>query len=415
MLLYAVTDSAWVGELSLAQQVEMAIKSGATFVQLREKTLPFDEFVALAKEIKLITDQYNVPFVINDNVDVAIACDADGVHVGQSDAEVFYAREKLGADKIIGVSAQTVEQALKAQGNGADYIGVGAVFQTSTKLDADSVSHEVMKQISNAVTIPIVAIGGISKENILELTGTGIDGVAVVSAIFAQKDIATAVKELKQLVQSITLKYAIFDLDGTLIDSMSFWESVGEEYIKSKSKLPDPNIRTSLKELSLSDAAEYLRKEYHLEESTEFIIEEITAIISHAYKEQIQLKDGAMELLQSLKKHNIKMCIATATAKKLAVVAINRLNISDFFCDVITCTQVNAGKDKPTIFLKALEVLNADLDNTIIFEDALHAVKTAKSAGFKVACVYDESSKDDMSQLMLISDYYLKTLKEWSI
>lgn len=205
MLLYAVTDRMWLGNSSLSNQVEEAIKAGVTFVQLREKEVNFKEFVTIAKEIKAITDKYNIPFVINDNLEVAIACNADGIHVGQHDLKADIVREKIGKDKILGVSAQTVEQAVLAEKNGADYIGVGAVFTTSTKEDADAVSYNTLKEICNAVKIPIVAIGGINKENMLALCGSGIDGVAVVSAIFAQKDITEATKELRLLAEKVVL------------------------------------------------------------------------------------------------------------------------------------------------------------------------------------------------------------------
>ena len=199
MLLYAVTDRMWSEKSSLAEQVEEAVKAGVTFVQLREKNIGDEEFTALAKEIKAITDKYKVPFVINDNIDVAIACEADGVHVGQKDMEAGDVRAKIGEGKILGVSANTLEQALKAERSGADYIGVGAVFSTSTKLDANDISYETVKEICSSVSIPVVAIGGINRNNILALSGTGLDGVAVVSAIFAQPDITAAVKELRML------------------------------------------------------------------------------------------------------------------------------------------------------------------------------------------------------------------------
>lgn len=199
MTLYAVTDRSWLGDRSLANLVEDSIKAGVTFVQLREKNLGFNEFVELAKEIKIITDKYNVPYVINDNVEVALACNANGVHVGQSDMEASNVREKIGKDKILGVSVRNVEQAILAENKGADYIGVGAVFPTSTKLDASDVDFDTLKSICNAVSIPVVAIGGINKDNILKLSGSGVNGVAVVSAIFAQKDTYTATKELRTL------------------------------------------------------------------------------------------------------------------------------------------------------------------------------------------------------------------------
>lgn len=203
MLLYAVTDRMWTGRNALAGQVEEALRSGVTFLQLREKDIAFDDFVKLGKEIKSITDKYKIPYIINDDVEVALACNADGVHVGQHDMRAGDVRSKIGSDKILGVSVQTVEQAVLAEKNGADYLGVGAVFSTSTKADADSVSFDVLKEICNAVSIPVVAIGGISSRNIHKLHGSGIDGVAVVSAIFAQKDIAAAARELRALAEEL--------------------------------------------------------------------------------------------------------------------------------------------------------------------------------------------------------------------
>lgn len=203
LLLYAVTDRAWLGEETLYSQVEKALKGGATFVQLREKNLDQENFLKEAVELKELCRRYQVPFVINDNVDIALAMDADGVHVGQSDMETEDVRKKLGPDKIIGVSAQTVEQAVIAEKHGADYLGVGAVFPTGSKDDAVEVSHEVLKEICRAVHIPVVAIGGISRNNIQELAGSGICGIAVISAIFAQKDIEAAARDLHECTETM--------------------------------------------------------------------------------------------------------------------------------------------------------------------------------------------------------------------
>ena len=203
MLLYAVTDRTWLGVQTLAMQVEEALMGGVTFVQLREKNLDYALFLEEAKKMKVLCKKYHVPFVINDNVDIAIASDADGVHIGQSDRKVSEVRSCLGADKIIGVSAQTVDQAILAQQEGADYLGVGAVFSTSTKLDADSVSFQTLKSICKAVNIPVIAIGGINENNILELSGTGIDGVAVISALFEKSDIKSATENLCTLSKNM--------------------------------------------------------------------------------------------------------------------------------------------------------------------------------------------------------------------
>lgn len=203
LLLYAVTDRSWLGGHTLYQDVEAAIKGGATFIQLREKKLDEEHFLEEAKEIKELCKKYRVPFVINDNVDIALAMDADGVHVGQSDMEAGMVREKLGPDKIIGVSAQTVEQAILAEQKGADYLGVGAVFPTGSKDDAVEVSHDTLKAICEAVHIPVIAIGGISTGNVMELSGSGICGIAVISAIFAKPDIETAAKELREQTEKM--------------------------------------------------------------------------------------------------------------------------------------------------------------------------------------------------------------------
>ena len=203
LLLYAVTDRHWLNGRTLYSQVEEALKGGATFIQLREKELDEEHFLEEAKEIKELCRRYQVPFVINDNVEIALAVDADGVHVGQSDMEAGDVRAKLGPDKMIGVSAQTVEQAVMAEQNGADYLGVGAVFPTGSKADALEVSHDTLIAICKAVKIPVIAIGGISKENILELSGSGVCGIAVISAIFAKDDIEEAARELRGLTEKM--------------------------------------------------------------------------------------------------------------------------------------------------------------------------------------------------------------------
>ena len=204
LLLYAVTDRNWLPEgETLEEQVEKCLKGGATCIQLREKQLSEEEFLEEARRMKAVCAKYHVPLLINDNVEIALAVDADGVHVGQSDMEAEDVRAKLGPDKIIGVTAKTVEQALLAEKHGADYLGSGAVFGTSTKEDASKMDHKVLKQICQAVQIPVVAIGGITEENVAELAGNGICGVAVVSAIFAKKDIEAATRELKKRTEEM--------------------------------------------------------------------------------------------------------------------------------------------------------------------------------------------------------------------
>lgn len=203
LLLYAITDRHWLNGKTLYSQVELALKGGATMIQIREKDLDENAFLKEAEQIHSLCAKYCVPFIVNDNVELAVKIGADGVHVGQSDMAAKDVRALIGKDKILGVSAQTVEQALEAQKCGADYLGTGAVFPTGSKDDALVLGVQTLKEICSAVNIPVVAIGGISKDNILELKQSGIAGVSVISAIFAQSDIVAATAELKSLAEQI--------------------------------------------------------------------------------------------------------------------------------------------------------------------------------------------------------------------
>ena len=202
-VLYAVTDRAWTGKQNLYEQVESALKGGATCVQLREKNLDEETFLREAIEIRDLCKKYGVPFLINDNVDIAIKCEADGVHVGQDDMAVSEVRKLVGDKMIIGASVQNVNEALESIKNGADYLGVGAMFSTSTKLDANIISIETLKSICNAVNIPVVAIGGIGKNNIMKLAGSKANGVALVSAIFGAENIEEECRELRRLSEEM--------------------------------------------------------------------------------------------------------------------------------------------------------------------------------------------------------------------
>lgn len=192
LLLYAVTDRTWLKNSTLLEQVEESILGGVTCVQLREKDMDKHDFLNEAKEMKSLCSQYKVPFIVNDSVEIAVKSGADGVHIGQSDQNAKAVREEIGNSMILGVSVQTVEQAKLAVEDGADYLGVGAVFSTSTKRDADTVTLETLQAISAVVDIPVVAIGGISLNNIHQLKNCGLSGVAVVSGIFASESIKTA-------------------------------------------------------------------------------------------------------------------------------------------------------------------------------------------------------------------------------
>ncbi len=203
LMLYAVTDRAWEYKKDFMLQTEDALKGGITMLQLREKDLSFDDFLAEAYEIRKLCSRYNVPFIVNDSVEIASKVNADGVHVGQSDLEASSARRLLGAGKIIGVTAKTPEQAMAAEKAGADYLGVGAMFDTSTKLDTRCIGPDALNGITASVNIPVAAIGGITKENMPLLKGRGAAGAALVSAVFGADDIESECRTLRALCEEI--------------------------------------------------------------------------------------------------------------------------------------------------------------------------------------------------------------------
>ena len=209
LLLYAVTDRSWTGRQTLYDQIQAALEGGVTMVQLREKRLSTQALVEEAVEIKELCHRYHVPLIINDNVEAAVASGADGVHVGITDTPVAEIRKRAGGSFIIGATAKTVAQAIAAEQAGADYLGVGAVFPSPTKQNAVRITLEQLKQICSAVSIPAVAIGGIGRENVAALAGGGMAGIAVVSAIFAEKNIQNAAAELKEAARKVVSPWPI--------------------------------------------------------------------------------------------------------------------------------------------------------------------------------------------------------------
>lgn len=203
MLVYAITDRHWTGEKTLEQQVDEVLKNGATFLQIREKNMPHDELVKEAVLIKEIAKKYNVPVVIDDDIYAVIESGVDGVHIGQKDMDYIEARKLLGDDKIIGMTAPSVELAKKAEKLGADYIGAGAVFNTSTKKDTKPLELSTLREICSSISIPVVAIGGIDHSNVRKLNGTDIDGVAVISALFGADDPGEATRELVSIMKDV--------------------------------------------------------------------------------------------------------------------------------------------------------------------------------------------------------------------
>lgn len=379
--LYAVSDCG-----GAIEDIKSSIESGVTFFQLREKTLSFDDFCRKACAVREFCPS-SVPFVINDNLDVALACNADGLHIGQSDGSVREARIKLGRDKILGVSATTVAEAIQAEADGADYLGVGAVFPTSTKADAAEVSYNTLRAICLSVKIPVVAIGGISASNLNTLAGSGIKGVALVSAIYGQKDIPAAVNKLDSLTKAMVAqplrgrRAAIVDLDGVVLDSLGTWQEIDRRYLEAHRLSGRPDIVNRLNNsTTLLDAAVYLHQECGIEKSPEGICEEFETLLGDFYRYELKLMDGALEALTKLKEKGFSLALATASSCELAHAALRRNGAENFF-DHFFC---NADKMETTTFYNAIEALGTGIGETVVFDDLPKIQAKAASLGFRV-------------------------------
>lgn len=395
MQLYAITDNRWLYGHSLEEQVEAALKGGATFLQLRDKEANHEQLVNMAVKLKAIASKYNVPFVVNDDVKAAKESGADGVHIGQSDMDYENARAILGPDKIIGMTAKTVEQAKRAEALGADYIGVGAVFHTSTKSDAKDMSRSTLLSITDAVCVPIAAIGGINYDNVHNLKHTGISGIAVVSAIFSKEDTYKAALELKKKTDEIfnySPKNIIFDMDGTLLDSMPYWRRLAREYAIGEHAVIPQNFDEITYSMDLDECGRYFRDVLGINKNPEIMKQEVLDIINQHYKNDIPMKPGMRRLLLREQENGSQMCIFTSSDRNCAALAMKRLKVLDCFKDIKTSYEIGISKKFPESYLKVCELMGFEPSETYVYEDVLHGVKAANAAGCKVIAVYDDDS-----------------------
>ena len=405
MQLYAVTDTQWLNGRDFLEVIESVLANGATFLQLRE-------IVAKAKAIKPIAKKYGVPFVIDDDIYAAKEADVDGVHIGQNDASYEKAREVLGEGKIIGMTVKTRQQAENAIRLGADYVGMGAVFHTSTKKDAKDMSRETLLELAGMMEdIPVVAIGGISYDNCDYLKDTGVDGIAVVSAIFASDDCALATRKLFVKTRELFGKKRniIMDMDGTLADSMPFWKKSAREYaILRGADIPD-NFDEITGVMDLNDYAEYVKNVLGIDTNLEQITEAAVEIMNKHYEKDIPAKDGMTELVTREYEAGSRLVVFTASDRRSVEILLSHLGIRECFYDIYTVYDVGLKKSDKNSYLKVAELAGMkDISQVWVYEDILRGVKAAKEAGLNVCAVYDEDSAGDWEDIKELAD---KTLE----
>lgn len=380
--LYAVTPCECT-EVS----VRAVLAGGATFLQLREKDLGHEEFLAKARAMRALCPA-NVPYVINDDIDIALACDADGAHIGQSDGSVAEARRKLGPDRILGVSAQTVAEAIAAERDGADYLGVGAVFPSSTKLDAVDVSADTLHAICASVRIPVVAIGGIGEANLMQLAGSGIAGVAVVSALFGSADPMAATRRLDAATRALVAvptaarRGAIIDLDGTVLDSMGVWEDLDRRFVaEHRFANPDEVLHHLTTVVHLSEASVYLHEECGVPESPEEIEALFHRWLSERYYNDIPVFPWTRPALERLRAEGVCTALATATCEELSMAALRRNGVAD----LIDSFYFNVTKREPETLYAILDKLGTGTRETTVYDDIDSILSMAARGGFATA------------------------------
>ena len=410
--IYLVTDQSLMSTDTLIEAAEQAILGGCTLIQLREKELSSLDFYKIAVELRNLTNEYDIPLIINDRIDIALAVGADGVHIGQSDIPAAVARKIIGDNMVLGVSAGSVEEALQAVADGADCLGIGAMFPTGTKEDAEIVTMEELCRIREAVSIPIVVIGGINKTNAADFKAAGVDGLAVVSAIISQPNITAATKELKQIFDDSGFKGAIFDLDGTVLDSMDVWERIDITFLEKRGFTVPEDYIAKISSMSFAESAVYTAKLFELKEKPEDIIEEWNSMAIDEYSHRVKMKPHALEYLQKLKASGIKLGVATGLPKVLYEPVLKNNEIYDLFNSITSSDEVNRSKAFPDVFILAAKKLGLAPSECIVFEDIPEGVRSAKQAGMTVYGVYDKYSENFREDIEKIADGYILNFSE---
>lgn len=397
--IYYVTDDELLHEnYDLYKSVEHAIIGGATVIQLREKKTNTRDFLQKAVKLKEICDRYDIPLIINDRIDIALAIGCVGVHLGQDDMPISIARKILGDEKIIGISTGSVSESIDAMRDGADYIGVGAMYSTNTKTDANITTIDELKNIRQQVSIPIVVIGGINEKTIPDFKDIYIDGLAVVSAISLSSNHIDATRNLKQLFYKNTkIKSAIFDIDGTLTQTIGIWDEVIEKLQQKRGfRYTDSDLKM-LWNMGFDKTAEYTVKKFSLDITRERFFEDIKEISIKEYeKADLVLNKGVKEILEKMKKNGIKLAVCTSLSKTQYEIVLKKVGIIDYFDVIMSSQDEKIEKSDSKIYAKIAEKTGVSARNTIVFDDDKNSAYGVKNAGMRMCLI--SSDKYDVDE-----------------
>lgn len=414
--IYYVTDEELLHpSYNLYKSVEDAIIGGATMIQLREKNTTTRDFIEKAKKIKDICSKYEVPLIINDRVDVALAIDADGVHLGQDDMELSCARKILGQGKIIGISASNLKEAQIAEKGGATYIGVGAMYSTNTKIDADMTTMEELKIIRKEVKIPIVVIGGINQKTIPDFKDTDIDGLAIVSAIASSDNQVETTKSLKkQFYKNNKVKGVILDIDLTMLETEELWDRVLDKIMGKYGFSCNEEDINFIWNNSFEVVSKYLSDKFNLNITEDNLLQDIHNFSIEEYaSSNIKLKKGLDKFLKSMRDENIKLAVCTSLSEKQYTAVLKNTGLIDKIGFVFSATDEGFDKGDYRVYEIVSSKLGIHPRNIIAFDDELRAIRAAKRAGMRTSLMKNSKNNTEDSYILSMIDYCVDDFDEF--
>lgn len=414
--IYYVTDEELLHpSYDLYKSVEDAIIGGATIIQLREKNTTTREFIEKALKIKDICAKYEVPLIINDRVDVALAIDADGVHLGQDDMDLKSARKIFGQDKIIGISASNLQEAKLAEQDGADYIGVGAMYSTNTKTDADFTTMEELKKIRQEVKIPIVVIGGINQKTIPDFKDTDIDGLAIVSAIATSDNQIETTKILKNLFYSNNeVKAVILDIDLTMLETEELWDRVLDKIMGKYGFSCNEADKKFIWDNSFEVVSKYLSEKFKLKITEDDLLKLIHDFSIEEYaNSEIKFKKGLEKFLTLMNEKNIRLAVCTSLSKKQYETVLKNTALIDKFDLILSATETGIDKGDCRIYETVSSKLGIHPRNILAFDDELRAVRAAKRAGMRTALMKNTKNITEDKYFLSMIDYPVDDFDEF--